>query len=103
MKTLSKNGLRTRKYSAKEPDRHQFHLADVLNRYFQVGCKTFTRHELLAYGEANQISIENCLHAWKSRGFVRILKPLAEAADSEIVIELLHRIESPALLNPIHL
>jgi hypothetical protein len=71
-----------------------FELADALNRYFQMGCKTFTRHELLAYGGMNWFRVENCLRAWESRGLIQILKPLAEAQDGEIIVELLHPIES---------
>jgi hypothetical protein len=99
MKTLSENASARPEYSAKVPDRHQFDLADVLNRYFQVGCKTFTRHELLAYSGVNQTHVENCLHYWASKGLVQIFKPLAEAKDGEIVVKLLQPIENPRLQN----
>jgi len=71
-----------------------FELADTLNRYFQTGCKTFTRHELLAYGGMNRSRVENCLRAWESRGLIQILKPIAEALDGEIIVKLRCPIES---------
>jgi len=74
---------------------HHFELADALNRYFQVGCTTFTRHELLAYGGTDWPRVEHCLTAWESRGLIQILKPLAEAHDGEIVVKLLRPIEDP--------
>ena len=73
----------------------RFRLANALNRYFQVGCTTFTKHELLAYGDMNFSYVQNCLHVWESRGLLQVLKPLSEAEDGEIVVKLLHPIEYP--------
>jgi len=72
-----------------------FELANALNRYFELGCKTFTRHELLAYGGADRPRVENCLRAWESRGLIQVLKPLDAAQDGEIIVKLLHPIGDP--------
>jgi hypothetical protein len=68
-------------------------LADALNCYFQAGCKTFTRHELLAYGKMDFARVEGCLCEWESRGFIQVLKPLKGAQDGDIVVKLLHPIQ----------
>jgi hypothetical protein len=70
-----------------------FKLVEALNRYFQIGCTNFTRHELLAYGGMNWSRVENCLRAWESRGLIQVLKPLAGTQDGEIIVKLLHPIE----------
>jgi hypothetical protein len=72
---------------------NHFELADVSNRYFQVGCKTFTRHELLAYGGMDLACVENCLCEWESRGFIQVLKPLKGAQDGDIIVNLLNPIQ----------
>jgi hypothetical protein len=72
-----------------------FELANALNLYFGVGCKNFTRHELLAYAKLDRVCVESCLPAWEARGYLQILKPLAGAEDAEVVVKLLKRIENP--------
>jgi hypothetical protein len=67
-------------------------LADTLNRYFAAGCKTFTRHELLAYGGGDRRRVENSLHFWESEGLLEIRTPLELASDSEIVVRVFEQI-----------
>jgi hypothetical protein len=69
-----------------------FALADAMNRYFEIGCTTFTRHEVLAYGGMDWNRVQNCLRSWESQGLLKILKPLDGASDREIVVKLLHSI-----------
>ena len=64
-------------------------LKETFNRYFDVGCTTFTKHELLAYGRGNRRRIEACLVAWESRGCLQILKPFETAEDDDVVVKLL--------------
>jgi hypothetical protein len=70
-----------------------FELADALNGHFRVGCQTFTRQEVLAYGGRKLSRIENYLRAWESRGLIQVLKPLDRAQDGEIIVKVLHTIE----------
>jgi hypothetical protein len=77
---------------ADEHGADHFRLAEALNRYYEVGCKTFTRHELLAYGGMDWSRVEKCLRAWESQGLIRIFKPLTGAQNGEIIAELLHPI-----------
>ena len=70
-----------------------FELADALNGHFRVGCQTFTRQELLAYGGMKLSRVKNCLRTWESRGLIQVLKPLDGARDGEIIVKLLHTIE----------
>ena len=94
--TRNRPGMRT---TVVANDMPPFELADALNRYFQIGCCAFTRHELLAYGGMNWSRVENCLREWESRGLLQVLKPLAGAQDGEIVVKLLHPIEEQRYLN----
>lgn len=64
-------------------------LAEVMNRYFRMGCKTFTRHELLAYGQLDVQRLEKCLDDWQSQGVLEILTSPEKAADGEIVAKML--------------
>ena len=82
---------------------HNNDLAEALNHYYQVGCKTFTRHELLAYGGMNWDRVQKSLRAWEDRGLLRILKPLEGSGDSETVVKLLRLIEEPPRTNLSHL
>jgi len=72
---------------------YHFELADTLNLYFKIGCQTFIRHELLAYGGMNWTRVENCLRAWEERGLIQLLRPLAGAGDGEIVAKQLRHID----------
>ena len=72
-----------------------FNLAEALYGHFRVGCQTFTRQELLAYGGMKPSRVENCLRRWESRGLVQVLKPLAGSQDGEVIVKLLHHIENP--------
>ncbi len=71
----------------------QFVLKEGFNRYFQDGCTTFTKHEVLAYGAANRRHIEECLADWESKGFIKVLKPLDTAADGDVIVKVLKTIK----------
>ncbi len=73
---------------------HDFRLEDTLNRYFEMGCQTFTRHELLAYGGNDPAHVEYFLLAWETKGLIQILKPLHQAEDAETCIKLLQPIRN---------
>ena len=100
MNTSTSNNEKSASLSSLEGSRHpqlarkrDFNLSAALNLYFQIGCQTFTRHELLAYGAMDQIRVMNCLLAWESRGLIKIFVPLEEAEDSEIVVKVLQPIK----------
>ena len=71
-------------------------LADTLNKYFRIGCTKFTRHELLAYAGTDRNRVEEYLQFWQSRGWLKLLKSLSEARDSEIVVNMVSPIPTEA-------
>ncbi len=70
-----------------------FALKEAFNQYFHDGCCTFTKHQVLAYGALDRQRIAACLADWESRELLQILKPLEKAADNDIIVKLLKRIE----------
>jgi len=71
----------------------RFLLKEAFNQYFQMGCKTHTKHQLLVYGAHDRNRINACLGDWKLRGLVQVVKPLEEADESDIVVKVLNLVD----------
>lgn len=69
------------------------YLKEAFNLYFKEGCRTFTRHEVLAYGAAERRQIEACLANWESRGYLQMVKPFDTAQDGDVIVKLLKAID----------
>lgn len=70
-----------------------FALKEAFNQYFDQGCCTFTKHEVLAYGAGDRQRIAACLVEWESKNLLQLLKPLEAAADSDKIVQVLKVIE----------
>jgi len=71
----------------------RFLLKDALNQYFQLGCKTHTRRQVLSYGGNDRPRINTYLHEWETRGLVQVVKPLEDADDADVVVKVLDLID----------
>lgn len=75
-----------------------------LNRYTEDGRRTqFTKHNLIAFSKGDTVTLLACLHEWQAKGYLQIVKPLAECQDDDVCIEMKSFIEMksplPGFLN----
>lgn len=69
-------------------------LRAVLHKAMEDGPRTqFTKRNLIAFSKGDVETLKVCLEEWQSKGYLQILKPLAECKDEEICIEMKSFIE----------
>ena len=74
-----------------------FALKGNINRYLDDGVRTYSKGDLGHFGIHDWPRIKASLAEWESRGLLRFIKPIDEARDDDVVIEMLNYIdqESP--------
>jgi len=68
--------------------------AAAINRFLEDGISEYTKHDLGAWGEEDWQNIKATLADWKYRGLTRIVKPIDEAEDRDVVIEMLKYVDT---------
>jgi hypothetical protein len=74
-----------------------FALKESINRFLDDGTRRYSKQDLGEFGAYDWPRIEACIQKWERRGLLKILKPLSEASNDDVVIEMLNYIdrESP--------
>ena len=67
-------------------------LVTSINRYLDDGVLCYVKKDLGYFGKHNWPVINEYLTLWESQELLRIVKPINEASDSDVVIEMLHYI-----------
>ncbi len=70
-----------------------FALQESINRYLDDGARAYSKGTLGYFGAHDWPRIKTSLAEWESRGLLRIVRPIDEARDDEIVIEMLDYID----------
>jgi hypothetical protein len=76
-----------------KPNSRVFALQAAINRYLDDGVRVYSKKDLGVFGADDWERIHASLAQWQSRGLLRVVKPLDEACDDDVVIEMLDYID----------
>jgi len=69
-------------------------LVASINRFLEDGVREYTRKTLGAYGLSEWAVIQSLLINWESRAICRIITPLDQAKDEDVVVEFLKFVDT---------
>jgi hypothetical protein len=68
-------------------------LVGWINRCLDDSVRAFSKSTVGAFGHGDWQNIKEILVQWEERGLLRIIKPIDEASDDDMVIEMLDYID----------